>query len=614
VLLLSVCALSLALSWSETTLSQARFGLSGACTSNSALFAGGYNQTASAAVDIFHLSNLSWTVATLSVPRYFFAAASDGSTAVFAGGNTNDYRAVISAAVDIYSAGTGSWSTANLSSPRQFLAATSVGTLLYFAGGQDSTQACLDTVDVYDTLRMVWNVTTPGLSLRRAGLAAASAGGLAVFAGGFPGPQQFVWTDVVDIYNVSGNSWTTATLSLARGFAAAAAAGPIVLFAGGEVGQYTGASTVDFFNTSAGQWLSYTLSSPRFLIAGASLGGRAYFAGGHNGTGLFATYYTTVDIYDSSVAGGSWSLSTLAVARDSFAACSVGAYLVLFAGGVGSQDVILDTVDILDATAAATPAASTSPVSTATASPTSLSPTPLTSALATGTLQVSTSSPPLSPSPPPPTPSPASPSVCCCRMPPPLSSARCNATTGQWVVPSLSNNVTLVLSSPTLVNGSFQQQSGGVLQLTALQMPPNSTVPAPLQVTGCASLAGTLVLSIQLQQQETVPAGGWNVTVLQSPCITGQFSNVTLLLQQATPASTCVPEVRDQYLSGSNLLVFVQLPSACASRTPVVVIAAAVGAVLFILVVAALVAGYFCFMRYRHSRLFDGSSYRYHAM
>jgi hypothetical protein len=87
---------------------------------------------------------------------------------------------------------------------------------------------------------------------------------------------------------------------------------------------------------------------------------------------------------------------------------------------------------------------------------------------------------------------------------------------GQWQLPAVNNTGILVISGPTLVSGAFNQTATGTLELSASEWASSLlfypsllrcqsltnvlAIDSVLAVTGCASLAGNLILSLNSSQ------------------------------------------------------------------------------------------------------------------
>ena len=140
--------------------------------------------------------------------------------------------------------------------------------------------------------------------------------------------------------NYSGFKRTTpTTLSAARTILAGASVGNYALFGGGYLysSSATYFSTVDAYNTSLTHTTPTVLSEARSVLAGTSVGNYAIFAGGIGQN----SHSSTVDAYNASLTRT--TPTVLSEARNALAGASVGDY-ALFAGGNG-QNSYSSTVD-----------------------------------------------------------------------------------------------------------------------------------------------------------------------------------------------------------------------------------------------------------------------------
>jgi hypothetical protein len=98
-------------------------------------------------VDIFNSTSQTWSNTTLSQARYYLAASSFGDIVAFGGGTTDGFTA--SAVVDMYNVTSNIWFTATLSQSRGFLASTSSTNKIFFGGGLGNTGVS-NVVDIFD--------------------------------------------------------------------------------------------------------------------------------------------------------------------------------------------------------------------------------------------------------------------------------------------------------------------------------------------------------------------------------------------------------------------------------------------------------------------------------
>jgi hypothetical protein len=457
--------------------------------------------------------------------------------------------------VDIYNSGSDNWLQGTLSQARHSLAAASLNHLAIFAGGDSSTGASM-LVDIWDSIANSWRTATLGAPRFNLAGAALPNRRLAFFGGGrvIVAGQRSVSSDLVDIYDSSQDSWTTATLSNARHHVVAAASSERVLFFGGDQNGAGAADTVDGFEQASGSWDVFG-HLPWKSEHGCAVGvpGGCYFAGGESdSTGV----HNWVMFYANGVSSAS-AVGNLSSPKESLAAgvfYNGSSSLVLFAGGALGNATSFDTVDVfpMDFTLPPLTPLSSTPVPTFSVSPISSSPAQSSSSALSTTPAGSFTPLPTSPFP----------SVSC-PLPPPDPLAAC--ASGVWVIPrSVQNIATFTVPGPTIINGSYTQRPGATLLLT------RST--APLVVVGCASLSGTLQLSLQLTVGTQATAAATNITVLQAPCFSGRFSNITL----AGALANCrTVDPASQAVTGEALSVVVQLDPSCSGSGVALIIAMA---------------------------------------
>ncbi len=170
----------------------------------------------------YNTSMVKGTAGGLSIPRGRFAAASIGAYALFAGGYYNGE----SAAVDAYDSSMVRTSPAALSVARSELGGTGNGTYAIFAGGGKWGTTMRNAVDAYDASLV--RSTPAVLSCERTRPQAVSVGGVAVISGGYNGGAR----SEVDMYD-SSLVRTTGT-GAARYNGASAVAGSFAIIAGGK--------------------------------------------------------------------------------------------------------------------------------------------------------------------------------------------------------------------------------------------------------------------------------------------------------------------------------------------------------------------------------------------
>jgi hypothetical protein len=334
------------ITYTTTTLSEARYGLTATSSGELVLFGGGLNSTgASDRVDIYNVTSGSWTTATLSVPRHQLAATSSQNLVFFGGGGKEAKTpTTVYDRVDIYNTSNGSWSTATLSQPRYGLAATSVGNLVLFGGGYNST-GYSNVVDVFDVTSNTWTNAT--LSEARRWLASTSVDNrYALFAGGQKpkGSNKNQPSNVVDIFDSLNGMWNTTTLSQARSHLAATSLGNLAFFGGGHFTKGSNenqpSNVVDIFNSTSQTWSTSTLSQARDQLASSSIGEIVAFGGGWNGSSASSV----VDVLN--VTSGIWFTVTLSVAL--FCLASTSSKNKIFFGGGNSTNGYSNVVNIFE--------------------------------------------------------------------------------------------------------------------------------------------------------------------------------------------------------------------------------------------------------------------------
>jgi len=233
-------------------------------------------------VDIYDLSSQTWSEASLSQARYGgMAVVALGSKVFFAGGNVSSVDYTPTSAVDIYDAGSNTWSTANLSQSRGDLAAAAVDDKVFFAGGYNPYDASYKTIDVYNTTSNTWSATA--LSEAKFALTGVTSGNKTLFAGGF-------FSKAVDIFDAGANNWKVDSLIQARGNLSSVALNGKAYFAGGETGTSL-SNVVDIFDGNSLSWKVDFLSRPKSSFSSTTFGNKILF---------FANAGTRVDIYDQS--------------------------------------------------------------------------------------------------------------------------------------------------------------------------------------------------------------------------------------------------------------------------------------------------------------------------
>ncbi len=221
-------------------------------------------------------------VALLPKPRIGMAIASAGNKIVFAGGGCYCVNDTFTARVDIYDITQQTWSTAQLSEARNNISAVAAGEKIFFAGGEvgDGTWP-VTTVDIYNATTNEWS--TSQLSTAGHTITAATVGDKILFAGGDGGFTGQGRDTRVDIYNLTSNSWSTAQLSEPKEGPTAVTANGKVFFSGG----YTHNNSIHFvsdkieiYNNATNTWSVAVLNERRVAHGGIAVADKIYWAGG----------------------------------------------------------------------------------------------------------------------------------------------------------------------------------------------------------------------------------------------------------------------------------------------------------------------------------------------
>lgn len=292
--------------WTQTHLSSPRTQVAAATDGSKLYFAGGYSGTHfTSNIDVYNTRSASWGTLILSEARALAAGVYGMDKIIFAGG----YNVSETATVDIFDIHNYTRKEAQLSEPRFSLSAQSYGDEVLFAGGATLDERVTDKVDIYDIVNNSWK--TDRISLPRCAMGSIIYGSKAYFAGGYLFGSRV--TDRIDIYDFENKSWDTTHLSLPRGFVAAAVSGTKILFAGGMTAEGKPTDRVDIFDVATLSWAQSSLSYPRaFIDNAASACGKAFFMGGcyiDFETNLNSHASDLVDIYDATT--NSWTLEHL---------------------------------------------------------------------------------------------------------------------------------------------------------------------------------------------------------------------------------------------------------------------------------------------------------------
>jgi hypothetical protein len=256
------------------------------------------------------------------------AAAAAGNKIVFANaGEASEPPTSVDKKANIYNVSTGTWSTHQLSYSTGFgRAAAGAGSKIAFGGGFNNADQLVDKVDMYDVTTNQWSLAH--LTIPRLYVAGVGYGNQLFFGGG--GDLSGTPYSRVDIYNETSNAWSTAELSQARCCLVTAATDNKVAFAGGSLQASSNpgdvaTKRVDIYDVVTGTWSRSSLSVARYWLVGAALGTTMIFAGGLDNT---AKNYNLADIYDTYT--GQWTTTHLHSSGTSIVPATIGTKIIFF--------------------------------------------------------------------------------------------------------------------------------------------------------------------------------------------------------------------------------------------------------------------------------------------
>lgn len=227
------------------------------------------------------------------------------------------------------------WGTATaLTAARYDFGAAHIGNYALFAAGMPASGSNLKSVETYNSS------LTKGTASDFSG---ANASGRAV-GGQNSSYALFLASDSTTYsYDTSLTLKKRSTIKATpEGFAPSVSFNNYILFAGG----YTSAvgNGICIFDSSLTYKQSGTISQIMLNAAGTSVGNYVIFAGGRSArTG--GAYYSTVEIYDSSITKLTMSGKSLSVARSSLAAATNGSYAI-FTGGFDENIKTVNNADV----------------------------------------------------------------------------------------------------------------------------------------------------------------------------------------------------------------------------------------------------------------------------
>lgn len=146
--------------YSLMELSVARWYLAGASNSEVGIFAGGIRGLS--VIDIYNVASCSWTTSTLSIGRAGLSGVSLGTLIFFAGGYDGNASGIYFATVDVYNSSDNVWFTLSLSNGgRRDIRSTSIGCKVLFTGGINlSLNIGYSLIDIYDVYTHSWSTSS----------------------------------------------------------------------------------------------------------------------------------------------------------------------------------------------------------------------------------------------------------------------------------------------------------------------------------------------------------------------------------------------------------------------------------------------------------------------
>jgi Secretion system C-terminal sorting domain/Kelch motif len=158
------------------------------------MIAGGIvGNTVSKDIDVYDTVAKTWSKSSLSEARRGITTLLHQQKAYFVGGGTdNGYK--YSAVMDVYDIATAQWTTITMPFKRRDFALAALGDNIYLAGGYTEAQAESDAVNIYNIKTKIW--TESKLSAKKSSLSAVADGKKVYFAGGNSGSLSSQSVDI----------------------------------------------------------------------------------------------------------------------------------------------------------------------------------------------------------------------------------------------------------------------------------------------------------------------------------------------------------------------------------------------------------------------------------
>lgn len=272
-----------------------------AAVGNKIIFAGGVpvpsgpGPNFSSTVNVYDIANNSWSTSSLSQARTGMTVATMGSKVFFAGGTgfLPSNSVGLTSRVDVYDAVADTWSTLEMPHADGLLASLASGNKLVIVGGKYA--------DVYDAGSKIWSTTNFGQP--RYLVTANNVKGQLFFAGGVINKSTLTPTSRIDIYDPATGSWSVSQLSQPK-YGMAAVLARSMIWAGGIISGST-SNEVEMLDPFMGTTTFSCLFQPNSFSAFSSgtLNGKAvFFVSNGKAKDKF-------DIYDP--LSNSWSIGVL---------------------------------------------------------------------------------------------------------------------------------------------------------------------------------------------------------------------------------------------------------------------------------------------------------------
>jgi hypothetical protein len=334
--------------WSTTTMTVERNGVTSVVLNNAIYIAGGQTDVAqSNVVEILDTETLTVTnFSTLTIGRQNFTSGKVGNYLIFAGG----FNAGVINQIDLYNYVTDTWTTSTLSVASEYMISTTIEPQMYIVSNSGNK------VDIFNADTETWSVSTLTITATNRMIAATSTHILV--AGGTNGTQQ----NRVDIYDTVNNIWSTSTLSAPRKNASAGGFNNLVMFAGGQDGSTV--NDIDIYNSVTGTWSQSTMNQGQYKFSNRLLGTvplinnnvrfitAGGFSPGTNSVEIFEFAPVTpptppTPLIDVDTTVFVHIISTLPSKRKELASVTVGSK-IYYISGRNESSVIVNSIDIYD--------------------------------------------------------------------------------------------------------------------------------------------------------------------------------------------------------------------------------------------------------------------------